>query len=252
VKIVVTFALEAEFAAWRRLRSFRRVFVEGNAVYEAQIGEAEVRVVLTGVGARNARRMMSVLLNPPPAVCISAGLAGGLKLGYRRGEILAAGGVRSDSANRIFRSDANLLRLAVGCGARAVEMFYTSERVVLRAQEKSRLGTLADAVEMESFAVLSETSAGGVPGVAIRAIGDPVDLDLPYDFNQVVGKHGRVSIPRVLAQIAKSPHRFPALVQFGRDSLRACASLARFLDRYVEVVASQKSNQEVLSQAVAG
>ncbi len=43
----------------------------------------------------------------------------------------------------------------------------------------------ADAVEMESFAVLSRARANGVPGIAIRAVSDTVDEDLPLGMNEV-------------------------------------------------------------------
>ena len=58
MKILVTFALETEFAPWRKLRAFRRVGSESHALYEAQTGDAQVKVALTGIGQENARRAL--------------------------------------------------------------------------------------------------------------------------------------------------------------------------------------------------
>ena len=54
MKILVTFAVGTEFAAWRRQHDFRQVSHEPFAVYAAEIGGNTVRVLLTGVGANAA------------------------------------------------------------------------------------------------------------------------------------------------------------------------------------------------------
>src|SRR3989304_5274057 len=90
MRILVTFALDAEFAPWRRLRRFRRVALAAPSLYEARVGAADVRVALTGVGAAHARRIIPQALAEGADLCISTGLAGGLRMGQRTGEGLAA------------------------------------------------------------------------------------------------------------------------------------------------------------------
>ena len=252
MKIVVSFAVGPEFAPWRRLRYFRRGLAEGIPVHEACIGDAEVRVVLTGVGLRNAERVMRTVLSDGAGVCISSGLAGGLKGEHHLGEILVARAVRSSRGNHFLRSDARLLQLAVRAGAKLVDLVYSSESVVVTPRDKYRLGMFADAVEMESFAILSAAAAWGVPAIVVRAISDPVSVELPYDLSQALNKRGQVSIPRVLSQIAKAPQRLPALMRLGRESRRAAVQLARFLDQYVESCASEVKRCAELQQVAAG
>ncbi len=251
MKIVVAFALESEFAPWRRACRFRRVLTEDNAVYEARIAGAEVRAVLTGVGPRNINRIMRSAFRDVPDVCISSGLAGALTAQHGPGEIVAARAVRTTEGDHVVQSDADLLGLAVTCGAKVVDLFHTSKTIVLKAEEKSRMGVLADAVEMESFGIMSEALACGVPSVAIRAIGDPVDMDLPLDFNRVLDEQGRVSFPLVLAQIAQAPRRLPALIRFGFKTRQAVGLLARFLNQYLQALASHRKAREMVSQIVA-
>jgi hypothetical protein len=90
---------------------------------------------------------------------------------------------------------------------------------------------------METADVLFEAAALGARTIAIRAISDSVEEDLPMDFNRVVTGNGDVSIPRVLGQIARHPAALPALVKFGKQSRAAAEKLAAFLDCYLESLA---------------
>src|SRR6266851_5903896 len=56
MRILVTFAVDAEFAPWREMRTFRKAkanpdhYSGGREVYEASIGANTVWVFLTGIG----------------------------------------------------------------------------------------------------------------------------------------------------------------------------------------------------------
>ena len=136
---------------------------------------------------------------------------------------------------------ARLVRLAEEHGARAVDSFYSADRVIGLATEKRELGRLADAVEMESGEVLYEAAAFGAKGIAIRGISDAADQDLPLDFNRVMTSTGEVSIPRVLGEMVRHPLSTAALVRFATQSRAAAEKLAAFLDRYVQAVGSSMS-----------
>jgi adenosylhomocysteine nucleosidase len=247
MKILVTFALDNEFAPWRALREFRAAKWGDADVYRAEVGSAEVGVVLTGAGPRQAHLQAAKVLGSDPEsiqLCISSGLAGALKPAYQVGQVLAARAVRTeaelkDPSNNPLASSEPLLSFAVECGATVVNQFYSAERVVGRAEEKRHLGAHSDAVEMESFEVLLESAAYGIPAVAIRAISDSVDDDLPLDMNRVFTDEGQVSIPRVLGQVALHPTSVPDLVRLGRNSKAAAESLAKFLDTYVTTLATR-------------
>jgi nucleoside phosphorylase len=241
LKILVTFALETEFAPWRALRKFRRGMWGTAEAFFTEIGGAEVGIVLTGVGSRQAALAVSkVSWGEPDTMqfCISSGLAGALKPDYRVGQVLAARTVVAESApagasGRIMESSAALVSFAGDCGATLADRFYSAEQAVGTAHQKRHLGESADAVEMESFQVLFKARADGIPAVAIRSISDAVDEDLPLDMNEVFTERGEVSIPRVLGQVAMRPQSIPGLVRLGRNSKQAAESLAEFLDRYI-------------------
>lgn len=247
MKILVTFALENEFAPWRSMRSFRAVRWGKAAAYCAEIGGAEVGVLLTGVGPRIAALHAQDALSAEAGsiqLCVSSGLAGGLRSEHAIGCILAAREVRSDTPAReretnVLECSGALLSFAEECGASIVGRFYTSERAIGTPEEKEHLSQLADAVEMESFGVLTEAAAAGIPGVAIRAVSDLAQEALPLDMNEVFTHKGEVSVPRVLGQVARHPAAVPGLVKLGKQSKAAAESLAHFLDRYVATVAER-------------
>ena len=259
MRILVTFALESEFSGWSSLRKFKRSKWGACEAYVTQIGDAEVSVVLTGAGPRQAALEATRLVSDwPDAVefCISSGLAGALKPEYQVGEVLVARSVMAERApegaqGRVVESSPALVSFAGECGAKLVDRFFSSERVVSRAEEKLHLGKSADAVEMESFAILTKMRAEGIPGVAIRAVSDAADQDLPLDMNEVFTAEGEVSIPRVLGQLALRPTKLPELVRLGKNSKRAAESLALFLDRYIMAFSTRARALETNAVAAA-
>ena len=247
MKILVTFALENEFAPWRAMRHFRlRQWGKAQA-YCAEIGGADVGAIVTGVGPRIAcLQAQRVLQSDGDAIqfCVSSGLAGAVKPQYSIGQVLVARGVRSErpggdrNANVVECSGA-LLSFVESCGATIVNRFYTAERAIVAQDEKAHIAQFADAVEMESFGILTEAAASGIPAIAIRAVSDVADEDLPLDMNKVFTDKGRVSVPRVLGQVARHPASVPGLMKLGQQSKKAAEALTEFLDRYVALVAER-------------
>src|SRR4029450_9548969 len=88
--ILVTFAVEAEFAPWRRLRNLEEVKISEVTAFRGQIGRARVDFVLTGMGVENAFRVTETVLNEPYQFCVTAGFAGSLKEEHSVGNILVA------------------------------------------------------------------------------------------------------------------------------------------------------------------
>lgn len=237
MRILVTFAVEAEFAPWRR----RHEWIVTDALldaYEATIGRTKVFVVLTGVGSGHAWDITAITHwgEQPFDVIVSSGLAGALRQEHKPGEVLVARAIRDSKPQKPLPCDEGLVQLAEASGAKVVEAFYTSERILVRAEEKRKVSDLADAVEMESRQVVGQGRLPGWRGsrcVAIRAISDGVDEDLPLDFNKVLDLRGDVNTRQIIAEVARRPQVLPSLARFGWQSRRAAGALAVFLDRYI-------------------
>jgi adenosylhomocysteine nucleosidase len=159
-------------------------------------------------------------------------LAGALRSEYRPGDILAARLVSEVGEPVAVASHPELLATAVDCGARQVERFATSRTLVSRAEEKLQLGRQAEAVEMESYTILAEAARYGVPAVAVRAIGDTLDFDMPYDFERVRDARGQIRVGGIVGQVLRHPSGLPSLLALARDCRLAARHLADFLDAY--------------------
>lgn len=258
MKILVTFALENEFAPWRTLHKFRESTWGKADVFASEIGGADVAVLLTGVGQRPAKLALSKIAWGESGMleyCVSSGLAGGLRPEYSIAQVMAAREIASEDARdengdpKVIPGSASLISFAVESGATVVNRFYSAERAINRPEEKKHLGRIADAVEMESFEILAAATDGGVPAVAVRAVSDTSDEALPLDMNEVFSDEGQLSIPRVVGQVALHPQALPGLVKLGQQSKKAAEALAQFLDRYIARIAASAQPIELKAAA---
>ena len=239
MKVLITFALENEFAPWRKLRHFQRVSSDvWDYRFIANVGPADVRVVLTGAGRFAAQRAIPPAFTDRPDVCISSGLSGGLSPLHRPGDILVARTIGEIKGTRLIRSDAELVQRAEASGAKLVEKFLVSDHVISTTEEKHSLAGSGDAVDMESIFVLEAAAQQRIRSVAIRAISDGSESSLPLDFDRVFNEQGTVSIPKVIGQVVRQPHRIGGLIRLAQESERAAAMLAKFLDSYVQLFAA--------------
>jgi nucleoside phosphorylase len=224
-----------EFAPWRRNRRFVRV-PSDFSLYEARVGESSVGVVVTGIGPRAAKQAMIGAMRPGAAqqihACMVCGLAGALRDGFARGEIVAARQVREAESQRVVESDAGLLARAIKIGARPVAL-CTAGYVAGTPEAKRRMAPMGEVVDMESYVVMEQAAERGIPALAVRSIGDLADEDMPADLARLVDSRGEINYWRASAAAMKRPHRLPRLIRFGRQSQRAAADLARFLDQFV-------------------
>jgi len=248
MKILVTFAVEAEFAPWRKLRSFRSIDYDGLPLRRTDIADAEVTVLLTGIGGEAGAQAMGLMMQMADQdrhfdICISSGLAGALDERLVPGDIIAprvimAESLHSDITSDKLSVDASLHEQAVKLGAICSNCLLTTDRVLVKARQKKDCSSRAQLVDMESFEIVKQALAWGARGMVVRAISDAANEDLPIDFNLTVSTHKQISIPRVLLQLAKNPVALPALIRFGRQSRKAAESLIIFLDRYVQALSA--------------
>ena len=243
-KILVSLAVGAELAPWRRLRRFRRVGCGSSFFHQARVGHAEVLVILAGVGARHAEVVTAVAIQYRPRVGVVAGVAAGLKPELRSGDIVVAESVANVDQSESVRSDPRLFECALECGAQPVHRLLSLERIVRTVEEKSRLAHAGDAAEMETLAVMQRLSREGVPAVAVRAIADGAGEDVPCDFEMTLDRLGQIRFSRLFLQLIRRPLKLAAFVQFGLLSRRATISLAHYLDRLVESLAGQESSRD--------
>jgi nucleoside phosphorylase len=259
MRVLVTFAVEAEFAPWRSIRDFEHQAAEGVSLWKTNIAGSEIFVVLTGIGddSSSVLELMMRVANVEKRfdVCISSGLAGALNAKCELSDIVVARLLKSEHVHadldrNSLEMDKGLVDLAIELGAKSVGAFFTTNRVLTTSGEKARQAGTADVVEMESFDVIKEGYAWGASGVAIRAISDRSDESLPIDFNKTISNNHTVSIPRVFAAVVKNPWSLRRLIRFGKQSRDAAQALAQFLEVYLKTLAQFATEQSSMRVAV--
>jgi adenosylhomocysteine nucleosidase len=242
MRILVTFAIKAEFSQWSSRHPFvpyefenwetRREF----DLFKANIGSDEVTVLLTGIGGGSASKAILSIPLELHDVCISSGLAGSLDTALQPGDVVVARATETLDRSGKAASDPNLVDLAVASGAKPVNVSLTSDKIIATADAKEDLSRLGSIVEMETTHILAAAMQRHVPCMAVRAISDAANEDLPVDFARILDSHGHLKMGGLLKEVGLSPYRIPLLVQFGRQSRAATKSLADFLDRCIPAI----------------
>jgi adenosylhomocysteine nucleosidase len=179
-----------------------------------------IRVVVTGIGQRNAERAISAALNQQAAAQVwTCGFAGGLD-------------PELDAGTVVFEeSSATIVGAALEkIGARRIR-FMCSKRMIITSAEKLALReeTGADAVEMESSYIQKLCRQRNIPCVTIRIILDTADETLPLDFNQIMTPDDRISYGRLGLIMIKSPDKVSRMLVLRKRTKTAAENLARAL-----------------------
>lgn len=250
MNILVTYAVEAEFAPWLAL-NMENVNVGNVILHRARLGQATVDFVITGMGAANATRVADSLISKAYSCCIISGFAGALKPSVKLGDIVASEKVQHHASRQTEICDPDLLAHASENGATRISTLLTTDHVVNTAAEKNRLSELAEAVDMETFAILHAANKNKVRSAVVRVISDSFDRDMPAELDTIVDPQGHVKIAGVVRYVAKHPLTVPALMRLGRDSKTAAEALAHFLESYINKLSSATHGNPTALQEVA-
>jgi nucleoside phosphorylase len=244
MRILVTFAVEAEFAPWRKLRKFRKLSAPGKSAREfvstiENDAGHEIVVLLTGIGETTSLETLNSSTfsdAAKPDVLISSGFAGGLRAELLPGTIVAPAKKRTLKNHANVDSDAALRDEAIRLGAVPIENLITLDRLAKTVEDKAHLAFFGEAVDMESAVVMSHFATASVPALALRVVSDAADEDLPLDFDRCLTPQGAIKPMNLVNQIVKQPNNLPNIVRFGRQSHQAGRTLAAFLERFVLAV----------------
>jgi adenosylhomocysteine nucleosidase len=193
---------------------------EAGAFQRLVKGRREIRVILTGMGKRNAERSIrAALAEERPDLVLSSGFAGGLRPDWGMGMVVFAAD-----------TDTGLEPALLAAGAKPGR-FHCADRVAATAAEKRALCEKggADAVEMESESVCAVCREHGVPCATVRVILDAADEDLPLDFNRLLTAEQRMSYGKLAVTLAASPGKVRALLGLRRQTRAAADRLAEVL-----------------------
>lgn len=232
------------------------VGIQQQFFYRGTVFENNVEVLLTGIGwdaskpENEPRFVLRELLKNKPDICISSGLAGGLRSDLRCSDIVAAKEVFFRVSGDPVLSNSNLLAVAKKVGARVDLRQITETRIVSEASAKTALSNFGDFVDMEGYHILQIVSSARVPAISLRAISDTASEDLPPDLDRVVDRAGHVQAIPLLKFLVRRPGHIGSLLTFGARSRDAAGSLADFLDRFLQSADYDRSEAQAKRMAV--
>jgi adenosylhomocysteine nucleosidase len=174
----------------------------------------------SGAGANNARNASELLITQGATRLISWGCAAALSETLKSGDLVLADAlIDAEGAQISIDPDwhgyaKNLLStsLQVHTGSLA-----ESNYIVAASQDKKHLHaqTGAVALDMETIAIAKVARQHQLPFLAIRAIADPVNMNLPEAVNHSLNNQGDIMLGKLLLFIALHPSELPGLIKLG-------------------------------------
>ena len=185
---------------------------------------ADAVLLCGGIGYQAGKRAAEAVVEyAKPEMLIATGLAGELKPEWTLGRTMVAAEVVDEATGRRFKA-------AYGEGT------VVSSREIARAAKKRELASrfAADVVDMESAAVAEVAEVHGLPFLAVKAISDEMDFELP-PLQRFVDAQGRFRGMRFGFWAAWHPQWWPVIARLKRRSDLAAEKLAEKLQEVIQV-----------------
>jgi len=174
----------------------------------------------SGAGADNARAASELLVAQGAIRLISWGCAAALSASLKSGDLVLADTLIDAEGTQIATHSVwhdyakNLLSntLKVHTGG-----LVESKIIVASGKDKKHLHTQTGAValDMESIAIAKVALQNNLPFLAVRAMADPVNMDLPKAINHSLNDEGDIVLSKLLLFIALHPAELPGLIKLG-------------------------------------
>lgn len=177
-------------------------------------------MLITGMGRRNtSEQFRKALERLNPEHVLTCGFAGALDPSLKIGDVLYDEDFEAGFAEKL---DA----LGVRRGT-----FHCSTRVAVTVAEKAELRrtTGADAVEMESSVIRTLCRERKIRSATIRVISDTANEDMPLDFNVLMTSQQKISLPKLIFALVRSPQKVPRLMHLQSNTRKAAKNLAAVL-----------------------
>jgi len=177
---------------------------------------------IAGVGAKKAQVAAEMLIAKNASALLSWGFAGALHSKLSPGSLIlprrvmypqkAVFSTDNDWHNRLLARLANQLEIYTEPLAQSMSAPKSREEKLDFVEQNQAL-----AVDMESASVAEAAVAAGLPFMAIRAIVDPLEQNIPASAFRAIDERGRLQPFRLLASLAMRPADVPILNQLRRN-----------------------------------
>jgi adenosylhomocysteine nucleosidase len=213
---------------------------DGLTVRQGRLDGRRVVLVESGVGRENAARATHALVDAHrPLRIVSAGFAGGLDPALRPGDLVVADSL-VDLAGALHTFHTLQTLPTLHSSSFRVGRLLTVDRVVREPGEKQELGRKHEALaaDMESLAVAEVCRQRDVPFLAVRAISDTADEELPRDVERLLAQtSGPARWGAAVRSIWRRPSSLKDLLRLRQRALETSDRLAKFLAEVIRQAA---------------
>ena len=225
----------------RRVGEFRRENVSGFILFRFTIGDRNVSLIESGIGAARAAQATGILIDTvSPGIILNFGFAGAVLAGPAVGDIVVADRLLFFN-ERLFTEQqgpppglSEKLTAMLGKGRTGSDFrihrgtFINTGEIVAKRWLAGFLpdGTTNPVLEMETAAVARIAARAKVPLVAVRAISDAADEELGFSIGEFTDREMNIRAWKVLRTLAGKPRIIPQLFRLARNSKLAGENLA--------------------------
>ena len=203
-------------------------------------------VVYSGAGSENARVAAEALIKRGVSQLISWGCAAALDASLQAGDLVLAvsyvdagqeryGLENKDWVNKVETHFSKQLSVRSGTLAE-------SKCIIESSLDKAKLAisTGAIALDMESVGIAKVAKLHRIDFLAVRAIADPITMDLPKAVSYAIDENGEVMLSKLLYYLLLHPGDLPGLIRLGLYFHSAKNTLKRVANE-IDVVVNFKS-----------
>ena len=184
-----------------------------------------ILVIYSGAGRKNASSAAELLVAQGVDQLISWGCAAALDALLKPGDLVLANscigaelvGFDLNNKDWLIFVKARLEKPPAPAVHSYIGLLAESKSIAASSQDKTQLAkaTSAMALDMESTAIARVAQSHGLPFLSIRAIADPLNMDLPKAVTHALNNQGDVVLSKLLAYLLWHPAELPGLIKLG-------------------------------------
>jgi adenosylhomocysteine nucleosidase len=213
----------------------------------------KILLIYSGAGVENAHTASELLITQGANRLISWGCAAALHGEFRSGDLVLANTcIDADKVAIDLNNEAWLENVKNSLSKHSHLRIHTgklaeSKNIVASSYDKAKIaeGTDAIALDMESVAIAKVALAHGLPFLSIRAIADPVNMDLPKAVSHALNEQGDVMVGKLLIYLLWHPAELPGLIKLGLHFHNAKKTLRLVAKQLSDVTVSHQSSSEI-------
>jgi len=196
----------------------------------------QVLLVISGIGAEQAAKAASTLIQDGASALLSWGCAGALSDDLQPGDVLLPNSVTAESGKTLHTDKqwhARLSELLAGSCTPVTGALVNTANIITEVAQKQALYQSggAVAVDMESAAIAQVAQDAHIPFMAIRAIADDAKTFIPAYINKAMDAEGHIMPFQMAGLLLMHPASWRQLMRLGRQFNAATSTLSHIVER---------------------